>query len=142
MTTCKKENVQDIASAVSPAGPNCAKRNLFIRRDTCLRAERNHAHYHFLNIVCRNLILTAIRRLTTLVPRLQANRKSSEKCPTIFVIKYDVMTHIIIKHVTFVHRAEFIFLQHLIFCAFYFFLHTARGALSVKRILWIFLKQP
>jgi len=136
MTTCKKENVRDIASAVSPAGPNCAKRNLFVIRDTCLLTEIKHFHYHFLNIVCRNLILTAKVVLTTRVPRLQANRNSSEKCQTIFVIIYGVMTHIIIKHVTFLHRAEFVSLPRLIFFVVCFFLYTARGALSVKCILY------
>lgn len=59
--TCKRENVQDIVSAVSLAGPKFAQRNFFVRRDTCLRAEGSHFYNHFLYIVCRNLILTAIR---------------------------------------------------------------------------------
>lgn len=59
--TCNRENVQDIVSAVSPAGPKFAQRNFFVRRDICLLAEGNHFYNHFLNKACRNLILTAIR---------------------------------------------------------------------------------
>lgn len=57
----KRGNVQDIVSAVSPAGPKFAQRNFFVRRDTWLRAEGSHFYNHFLNLVCRNPILIAVR---------------------------------------------------------------------------------